>query len=555
MKPSTNHSIAGLETEVNQYISDAPDPSRLITLKQASQWASEFLGKEISVSNISYLIQYGKIRKYSGERNGVLVDLDDLKRYYESYNREHTFKEQLGDDLNWALSFDHLSEKDTTKHVHRLHPYKGKFVPQLVEYFIDDHIDDYKQETYFSRGDIVLDPFAGSGTTLVQAKEMGIHSIGIDISQFNCMIANTKLADYDLDLLEQTLKDTKRALTDFSSHSHISEFEKELTEKLSAFNHQYFPSPDFKYQLQKGEVGETYYGEKQAKEFLVTYDALVNKYDVDLAVGRGMSFLDTWYMGNIRSEIDFAVRLIDKIDDPQIRDALRVILSRTVRSCRATTHFDLATLKEPQLTTYYCWKHKKICKPIFSCVSWFNRYATDTLARLKTYDELKSDVHAVMIPGDARNISLISAMKERNLELYELVKNQKIQGIFSSPPYVGQIDYHEQHAYAYELFGFDRFDELEIGPLYRGQGIQARESYIKGISDVLINTKKVMADNFNIFLVANDKWDIYPAIAERAGLQIVNQFKRPVLNRTERDKSPYSEIIFHLKRGELLDFT
>ena len=555
MKPSTNHSIAGLETEVNQYISDAPDPSRLITLKQASQWASEFLGKEISVSNISYLIQYGKIRKYSGERNGVLVDLDDLKRYYESYNREHTFKEQLGDDLNWALSFDHLSEKDTTKHVHRLHPYKGKFVPQLVEYFIDDHIDDYKQETYFSRGDIILDPFAGSGTTLVEAKEIGIHSIGIDVSQFNCMIANTKLADYDLDLLEQTLKDTKRALTDFSSHSHISKFEKELTEKLSAFNHQYFPSPDFKYQLQKGEVDETYYGEKQAKEFLVTYDALVNKYDVDLAVGRGISFLDTWYVGNIRAEIDQGVHLIERIEDSQIRDALKVILSRTVRSCRATTHFDLATLKEPQLTTYYCWKHKKICKPIFSCVSLFNRYATDTLARLKTYDELKSDAHSVIIPGDARHIPLMSAIKERNVELYKMIKKQKIQGIFSSPPYVGQIDYHEQHAYAYELFDFDRFDELEIGPQYSGQGVKAREAYVKDISDVLVNARKAMADDFHIFLVANDKWNLYPAIAERAGLRIVNQFKRPVLNRTERDKSPYSEIVFHLERGGLLDFT
>jgi len=40
------------------------------------------------------------------------------------------------------LSFDHLREVDTTKHVHRLHPYKGKFIPQLVQYFIDNHTDD-----------------------------------------------------------------------------------------------------------------------------------------------------------------------------------------------------------------------------------------------------------------------------------------------------------------------------------------------------------------------------------------------------------------------------
>jgi hypothetical protein len=40
---------------------------------------------------------------------------------------------------------------------------------------------------------------------------------------------------------------------------------------------------------------------------------------------------------------------------------------------------------------------------------------------------------------------------------------------------------------------------------------------------------------------------MYPTIAEKAGMQIVNQYKRPVLNRTEKDKSAYSEIIFHLK--------
>jgi hypothetical protein len=35
---------------------------------------------------------------------------------------------------------------------------------------------------------------------------------------------------------------------------------------------------------------------------------------------------------------------------------------------------------------------------------------------------------------------------------------------------------------------------------------------------------------------------MYPTIAERAGMQIVNQYKRPVLNRTEKDKGAYSEI-------------
>jgi len=129
-----------------------------------------------------------------------------------------------------------------------------------------------------------------------------------------------------------------------------------------------------------------------------------------------------------------------------------------------------------------------------------------------------------------------------------MLLRQKIRGIFSSPPYVGLIDYHEQHAYAYEIFGFERNDGLEIGSLSNGQGEEQRNSYIKGIAEVLINCKKYLQDDYDVFLVANDKFNLYPKIAELAGMKIVNEFKRPVLCRVEKDReTPYSESIFHLK--------
>ena len=148
---------------------------------------------------------------------------------------------------------------------------------------------------------------------------------------------------------------------------------------------------------------------------------------------------------------------------------------------------------------------------------------------------------------DSRKADIVKEVGKRSKAFQEVLQKQKIKGIFTSPPYVGQIDYHEQHAYAYDLFGFERNDELEIGPLCKGQGREARESYSEGIAQVLLNCRKYLADDFNAFLVANDKYNLYPTIADKAGMQIVNQFRRPVLNRTERDKSPYSEIIFHLK--------
>ena len=88
---------------------------------------------------------------------------------------------------------------------------------------------------------------------------------------------------------------------------------------------------------------------------------------------------------------------------------------------------------------------------------------------------------------------------------------------------------------------------MEIGPLFKGQGREAKQSYIEGISAVLNNAKKFFIDDYDVFLVANDKYNMYPTIAENAGMQIVNQYKRPVLNRTEKDKGAYAEIIFHLK--------
>ena len=103
------------------------DNEELLTIKAASTWASEYLTKDVTESNISYLIQYGKIRKVSGN-GSTCVKMDELKRYYDSFHgkREVDWKNKLGEDLNWRLSFDYLREADTTKHVHRLHPYKGE---------------------------------------------------------------------------------------------------------------------------------------------------------------------------------------------------------------------------------------------------------------------------------------------------------------------------------------------------------------------------------------------------------------------------------------------
>jgi len=519
------------------------------SIKEASIWASEHTGKKVTPSNISYLIQYGRIKKITNSGQTQILK-QDLLNYYESLkdSRKTDWKDKLGENLNWNLSFEQYKEAETTKHVHRLHPYKGKFIPQLVEYFLDEHTDEFKTQTYFKKGDIVLDPFSGSGTTIVQANELGINAIGIDVSAFNAMMANCKVAKYNLIDVKQTADNITRKLLQFVADKKTLDFEAKLTEKLNEFNQQYFPVPDYKYRLRQGEINEKEYGEEKEKELLPIYEKLVEKYGIKLRQNQINTFLDKWYLQNIREEIEFVFSLIKNIENPPTKQIISLILSRTIRSCRATTHADLATLIEPITTTYYCSKHGKMCKPLFSILKWWQSYVKDTIKRLVEFDKFRTDTQQFCLTGDSRNIDIIEVLETKNTNLAELVKTQKINGIFSSPPYVGLIDYHQQHAYAYELFGFERKDELEIGPLYKGKGKSAQQSYIEGVSDVLNNCKRFLVEDYDVFLVANDKNNLYPQIAERSGMKIVNEFKRPVLNRSEKDKNAYSEIIFHLKQ-------
>lgn len=209
----------------------------ILTIKEASEWATNYLKKNVTTSNISYLIQYGRIKKI-GDNGTVQVSRQDLINYYKSFNgkREVSWKDQLGNDLNWALSFDQYKEAETTKHVHRLHPYKGKFIPQLVEYFLDDHTDNFKTEIYFKKGDIILDPFSGSGTTMVQCCELGMHALGIDVSVFNALIANCKVTKYNLINVQTEINRITKALKEFLFNSQTLEFEEKLLQALYEYN-------------------------------------------------------------------------------------------------------------------------------------------------------------------------------------------------------------------------------------------------------------------------------------------------------------------------------
>jgi len=545
-----------------------------LTLSEASEWASNYIDMNITKENISYLIQYGKIPKVK-ENSSVKVKKEELKQYYdEKYiQKQKKWEDRLGEKLNWALSFEELREKERTKHVHRLHSYKGKFIPQLVEYFLDSHINEFKEEAYFGKGEVVLDPFMGSGTTLVQCGELGLNSIGVDISEFNCLISKVKIEKYDLHDLYAILKKALQQTTEFSAGNFDDNYIDSLKNFISNFNDKYFPSPEFKRKVYNNEIDEKEYINEKMEVFRQEYSKFKKEYrknlykishqrtlnfgkdfgEADLKSLEDKNFIVKWYPDRIRNEISFYRKKIAEVKNEKIKNVMKIVLSRTARSCRATPHYSLADLQEPVFEPYYCYKHKKICFPtnsiIHSTSAHLKRYTYDTIERIEEYKKLRdSNVEQIVLVGDSRRIDLFKEMKRVNSDFGQKLEDGKIDGIFTSPPYVGQIDYHEQHAYAYELFDLDRRDDKEIGPKKKGKSEDAKADYVKGISSVFKHMNKFLKKDAHIFIVANDKYDLYKEIAEQSGLEIKKQFQRPVLNRTSRDRNPYSETIFYMQK-------
>lgn len=370
-------------------------------------------------------------------------------------------------NLNWREK--DLPERERTRHVHRLHPYLGKFIPQLVEVFL---------RKYFQSGDTVLDPFAGSGTTLVQANELGVHSVGYDISAFNVLLAQAKTKRYDLlkvrseiqDILDRTHRSTQVSL----------------------------PQP-------------TLWGRNGNNGDEVQFDA-------------SSEYLHRWFAPQALQELLTYRELIPSYENQEI---LKVLLSRSARSARLTTHFDLDFPDAPQTEPYWCYKHSRTCTPTTTAFQFLKRYSIDTIRRLEEFALVRTKAEVTICHEDSRTAHIPS-----------------IDGVITSPPYVGLIDYHEQHRYAYELLGLEDKSAGEIGAAQQGSSQRAQKEYQQAIAQVLRNAYAAMPSGGRFIIVAGDKYDLYDEIARICDVEVEAVLKRHVNRRTGRRAGEFFESVF-----------
>jgi hypothetical protein len=362
-------------------------------------------------------------------------------------------------DLELSWPEEALPQRERTKHVHALHPYLGKFVPQLVEVFL---------RRLLRPEQAVYDPFCGSGTTLVEANVYGCHAAGCDISAFNCLMTRVKTGAHRLGEVELALRGALEAARRAG------------------------PAPV----EHAGEWARTWYAERALGELIAYRDAAASL-------------------------------------DQSVREVAWVVLSRAARSARRTPHFDLDFPTAPVLDSYWCHKHRRTCRPVGEAAKFLRRYTDDTLARLRAFAGLRRDRRVAVLHEDARAARL----------------PWPVDGIVTSPPYPGLIDYHEQHRYAYELLDLDDRRAEEIGPAARGRTRAAQAAYIEAIAGAFANAGRYLRPGAPVVVVVNDSHGLYPQILERSGLRLEERLTRHVNRRTGRRAGEFFEDVLVCRAG------
>jgi len=519
--------------------------------------AANYFGTK--TTNIRYLLDYhpDKIHRYDeggklverGKGMKIYVSLQELENYYEERKKLADEDQALNGETNPDLSFRNFSDSERTKHVHGLHSYMGKFIPQLANYYLSK---------YFKRDQVILDPFAGSGTTLIEANSLSMHSIGIDIAKFNTIIMGAKLTKYDLNLMEFEVRHILHKVTQFSNHY----WKKDKTNKglLSGKEIQHYRQ----LLIDPANSLDKYFSDSDAsmisnRQRDYNLDRVQNLFrildesvpDIVNYKDPRTKYLEDWLAPRTNIEVNYYQSLISNYT---YQDLLRVILSSAIRSSRLIKHIDLTRPKEPLKPdeTYICKKHRgRRCKPITQALKWMRNYSVGkkgAINRIKEFSKIRTNNEFHIIHGDSTSVNIAERLLQSGTSIVKDDCIQFIDGVFTSPPYVGIIDYHDQHIYAYEIFDLEKNKEKEIGAAQFGSSKNAQKTYQKLIADVLINTKPFLKEGANVFIVANDRYDLYPQIFKESGYLLKHRDRRGVYKRADAGgaRSNYQETIFQI---------
>lgn len=164
-------------------------------------------------------------------------------------------------ETHYSIDLDAITTREKQALTHNIHPYPAKYIPQ-----IPGSLMDYLR---LPPGSTVMDPFCGSGTTLLEAAIRGYHAVGTDSNPIATLISRAKCT---------RLSETQRAMVT------------EVLSKLSLFD--------------------------SANTGAMTIPDFLNR--------------DHWFQSNMQKELGYLRHLIDSVEDGPASDFLRTAFSAII---------------------------------------------------------------------------------------------------------------------------------------------------------------------------------------------------------------------------------
>lgn len=186
--------------------------------------------------------------------------------------------------------------------IHSLHKYYGKLIPAIPAFAI---------ELYAKKDDVVLDPFCGSGTTLVEAQKSGCSAIGIDLDPLATLISKSKTSIIpDVNLVNEK----KRLLNRIEKNKNKIRNSKPPKFENSDIDYWFDKNTQLKLSYIRGEIMKII-DTKLREFFLVCFSSIVRK--VSLADPNQIKPCKTYYYKEKRKERDvfevFKIELEKKV--------------------------------------------------------------------------------------------------------------------------------------------------------------------------------------------------------------------------------------------------
>jgi SAM-dependent methyltransferase len=124
---------------------------------------------------------------------------------------------------NWEYT-----DADTQHLTHNIHRYSGKFIPQIASRAV---------ELLTKPGELVVDPYSGSGTTLLECAQLHRRAVGVDLNPLAVLIAKVKTTPVAKAQLDKLVLRLKKELTADGTDDELPLFNSSAQTKRPRYEH------------------------------------------------------------------------------------------------------------------------------------------------------------------------------------------------------------------------------------------------------------------------------------------------------------------------------